>query len=349
MAKRQPIDLIAAILRCLVAGCVALTLASGPSAAAGTAIKIGRTKIPDISHLPIYLALETGLFREEGLDARLVAMPSRALVTAGLGGIIDFVPITSAGAQAALKGAPVRFVVGQSLYTPSAFISHRDIVSAEQLKGQILGLGRKGQTNYHDSESILRDSFNLVRGDDYRVVVIPDERDRIAALQKGEISAGLFSFVYAAKAEARGFKRLLRTGTYLPRATGAIWTTHGYLKTNRDTVRRFIRAIARATEIIHKDGRTTIDTIQKYLGLYDRTESKALWHSVRDIYSPDIPAPLLKSIFADRHQRLKQKGVWPRGKNPPPAERFVARRLLTGTLKTMRNSFETVDVSTRPH
>ena len=346
MVKRQRTNLFRGTLGSLIAGSIALMTAAGPAVGA-TSIKIGRTNVANVSHLPIYLAMETGLFEQEGLDARFVAMTESALVTAGLAGLIDFVPLPRAGAQAALKGAAVRFVVGQSLFSPSALIAARQITSVAQLKYRILGFGQMGQASYHDGEIILRDRFNLVLGEDYRAIAIPGERNRLAALEKGDIQAGLFSLVYAAKAEARGFKRLLRTGKFLPRVKGAVWTRKNYLKANRDTVRRFIRAVAKATDIIHTDGKTTVAVIQKYLGIYHPEETKALWLSVRDTFTADIPAPLLKNLFADRLRRLQQKGLWPRDRKSPNPEYFIARGLLSKTLNQMAHAFETIDVTNR--
>ena len=85
MAQTQNTDLFRGMTGNLIAGCFALLAATGPALCA-TAIKIGRTTIPNISHLPIYVAMETGLFRQEGLDAKFVALPARALATVGLGG-----------------------------------------------------------------------------------------------------------------------------------------------------------------------------------------------------------------------------------------------------------------------
>jgi len=342
MVTGQRIDTYRGPLSWLIAGCIAMIALAGPAAGA-TAVKIGRTNAAKISHLPIYLALETGLFKQEGLDVTFVTMTERALVTAGLSGTIDFVPLPRAGARAALKGAAVRFVAGQSLFSPSVLMAARRITSVAALRYQALGFGQIGQAQYHDGENILRDRFGLILGKDYQAVAIAGEIDRLAALERGDIQAGLFSLTYAAKAEARGFRRLLRTGILLPRIEGAVWTRASYVKTNRDTVRRFIRAVARATDIIHTDGRTTIAVIQRYLGIYDEEETKALWHSVRDIYSADIPASLLRDLFTGTRRRIERKGYWPPGRMPPNAEYYIARRLLTRTLHQRTHALETID------
>ena len=342
MVTCQRIDTYRGPLSCLIAGCIALVATTGPAAGAA-AVKIGRMNVANVSHLPIYLALETDLFKQEGLDATFVTMTERALMTAGLAGTIDFVPLPRAGAQAALKGAPVRFVVGQSVFSPSVLMAARQITSVAALRYRTLGFGQTGQAQYNDGENILRDRFELFLGQDYQAVSIAGEMDRLAALERGEIQAGLFSLIYAAKAEARGFRRLLRTGVLLPRIEGAIWTTASYLKANRVNVHRFIRAVARAMDIIHTDGRTTIAVIQKYFKIYDEKETKALWHSVRDIYSAEIPPSLLQDLFTDTRQRIEKKGFWPRGRMPPNAEYHIARRLLTRTLNQRTYYLETID------
>ncbi len=43
-----------------------------------------------------------------------------------------------------------------------------------------------------------------------------------------------------------GMKVLLRTGDYMQRAGGTFWTRKAYVDQNPETVKKFIRAIARA-------------------------------------------------------------------------------------------------------
>jgi hypothetical protein len=131
--------------------------------------------------------METGLFRQEELDAR--------------------------------------FVVGQSLFSPSVLMVPRQVTSVAQLRGQSLGFGQRGQASYQDGKTILRDRFTLLLGEDNQAISIPSEKDRFTALEKGYIQAGLFSFSYVAKPVARGFRRLLRTGLFLPRVKGTVWAT----------------------------------------------------------------------------------------------------------------------------
>jgi hypothetical protein len=63
-------------------------------------------------------------------------LPGRALVTAGLTGSIDFIPIPSGGSQAALSGAEIRYVVGESLKSQWLIVARPDITKPEDLKAR---------------------------------------------------------------------------------------------------------------------------------------------------------------------------------------------------------------------
>ena len=60
-------------------------------------------------------------------------MSGKALLTAGMGGAIDFVPIPGGGSQAILKGAPLRYVVGESLISQWAIVVHPSIKTVKDL------------------------------------------------------------------------------------------------------------------------------------------------------------------------------------------------------------------------
>ena len=95
---------------------VAIGLSFGCVAAqAQTKITVGKVVGGVGLHIPSYIAMDKGFFKEEGLDARFVELAGRPLMTAGLSGNVDFIPIPSGGAQAVLSGAKLRYIVGQSL------------------------------------------------------------------------------------------------------------------------------------------------------------------------------------------------------------------------------------------
>ena len=116
---------------------VALAALTAPAAAqAQTKITVGKIISGSGFHIPSYVAMDQGFYKAEGLDASFITLPGRALVTAGLTGSVDFIPIPSGGAQAALSGAEIRYVVGESLKSQWLIVARPDITKPEDLKGK---------------------------------------------------------------------------------------------------------------------------------------------------------------------------------------------------------------------
>ena len=86
-----------------------------PAAEQMPKIKVGRTIGGSGFHIPSYIAVDKGLFKAEGLDADFIAAQAGVLVRAAIAKEIEFVPIPGGGSEAMLKGAPLVFVVGESL------------------------------------------------------------------------------------------------------------------------------------------------------------------------------------------------------------------------------------------
>lgn len=321
-------------LTSVIAGALTLTIISA-DVLAQTKIRVGRTTGASGFHIPSYVAMDKGFFKKEGLDARYVAMSGKALVTAGIGGAVDFVPIPGGGSQATLRGADLRYVVGQSLISQWTIVVHPSIKSVEDLKGQTIGYGRAGSADYDEGEITLSQFFNMEVGRDYKVISFQDEVTRLAGLINGAIKGALLSFPHAAKAEVAGYKILLKTGNYLPRVGGTFWVTAKYHKENPETVRKFIRAIAGATQYLRENKAGSVPVIQKYFGIKEAKEAGFIWNNVHDQYGPDIPADLFKKLFDSRRKRMVSRGLWPKDKPLPDIEKYVARATLQSELRGM--------------
>jgi NitT/TauT family transport system substrate-binding protein len=317
------------------AGVALLAIGGGHAFAQATKITVGRTTGASGFHLPSYVAMDAGIFKKEGLDASFVAMTGKALVTAGIGGAIDFVPIPGGGSQASLKGAPLRYVVGQSLISQWAIVTPKTYTSVEQLKGKTCGSGRPGSADYDEGEIVLSKDFHMQVGKDYKVISFQGEPERIAALINGDIQCALVSFPHAAKAQLAGYKILLKTGEYLPRIGGTFWVTEKYLGAHKDTVQKFIRSIALAIQYIQDNKDGTAKVIQKYFGVKDPKEAAFIYDNLHNAYGPDIPDALFEDVFKSRMMAMQAKGLWPKDKKLPDVEKFVARGLLTDTLRGM--------------
>ena len=319
------------VLRSLaIAACGALFLAL--PASAQTKITVGMVVGGTGLHLPTYVAMERGFFKAEGLDARWIKLNGKALVTAGLAGEIDFVPIPSGGALAALHGAPLAYVVGQSLGSQWVIVTSKDIKKPEDLRGKTLAYGRAGAADYDEGATVFSRVFHMEPGKDYKVISFQAEPERVAALANGDVQGALMTIPAAVKAEKAGFKILFATSDYIHRLGGPIWTLRPYADKNPETVKAFIRAIAKAITDIRTDKQGVMAVLKDYLGIDDPQEASLLWDELHDTYEATMPPDLFREIFASHVTDLIKAGQWPKDKPVPDTEAFITRKLLDQAL-----------------
>jgi NitT/TauT family transport system substrate-binding protein len=311
---------------------VVTLVGAGAASAQAPKIKVGRTTGASGFHLPSYVAMDRGLFKAEGLDAEFVNMTAGEIVRATVAKEIDFAPIPGGSSEAMLKGAPLLFVVGQSLVSQWTLTTAASIQKVDDLRGKTLGLGRPGSADYSELIVLLGKFFKLEQGRDYKILTFRGEPERIAALISGSIQGAALSFPHAARAEAEGLKVLVRAGDHLPRLGGTVSTHRDHVRDRRDVVKRFIRAVARAADYIRTEKAGTIEVIQKHFQIQDPRVAENLYTQLRDKFAPQIPKDLFRQLFDS--VATPELG-WPPDKPLPDVERFVARDLLHEVLREM--------------
>lgn len=309
--------------------CVVLFTTTNIATAGTTAL--GRTAEPTLAHLPTYVAFEKKLFRSEGLSVKMIPLTGRALISAGVKGAIDFVPIEGRGAQAALSGTRLKFIVGQSVMAHAVLAVRKNIKTVDDLKKRNIAIGEIDGFRLE----LLRPLIQLRFGSRWKFYEEPSEITRVTGLTD-DVYQGIFvSPRFAAKAIQQGHRVLAKIGDTRPYLSGTVWVRADYLSKNRSTVTKFIRAIARATEIIHRDKDAVAPVIMKYFKIVDPREANQIWKIVRGQFTPDIPLTLVDQLFRDRLDLMARRGFKRTKKTPKTFEQFVARRLLSSTLKNL--------------
>lgn len=317
------------------AAAAGLALALG-AAQAQTKITIGKVLSGNGFHIPTYVAMDRGFYKEEGLDARFISMTGGALVKAALAGNIDFVPIPSGGAQAALSGAEIRYVVGSSLKSQWLFAARPEIRTGADLKGKTVGYGRQGAADYDEGAAVLLRAYKMAPGKDYKVISFPGETERIAALINGDIAAGLISVAHAPKAINAGMHVVLRTGDFIQRAGGTVWARKAYVDQNPETVKKFVRAIAKAVMFFREDRAGSIPILRNHLGIDNDRDAGIVWDQLHNTFGAEIPAEQFRQILESRRKTMIAAKQWAPDKPLPDPEQYIARSLLDPTLKEMK-------------
>jgi NitT/TauT family transport system substrate-binding protein len=325
-------DLLFARTAC--AGCFLVLAIAGAGAETNT-LRVGKVIAGNGFHIPSYVAMDRGFYKAEGLDAQFVVLQGRPLVTAALSGNVDVAPIPSGGAQAALSGAAITYIVGESLKSQWTIVVPASINKVEDLKGKAVGYGRTGGADYDEGAAVLARFFHMEVGKDYKVISFQSEPDRIAALINGDIQGALLSVPHAAKAAAAGMKVLLRTGDYIQRAGGTFWSRKEFVDANPQTAKKFIRAIARAVMYFRDNKAGSIPILRNHLGIDNDQEAGLIWEELHDAFGAEIPPELFREILESRRETMIAARQWPPDKPLPDPEQFVARKLLESTLDEM--------------
>jgi ABC-type nitrate/sulfonate/bicarbonate transport system substrate-binding protein len=301
-----------------------------------TKITIGKVIGGDGFHVPTYVALDQGFFKVEGLDASLVELDPRSQVTGVLSGNLTCAPIPSGGAQAALSGAKIMYIVGESLKSQWTITTRKDIAKPEDLKGKVLGYGRQGGADYDEAQAVLHRFFHMDVGKDYKVISFQGEPERIAAMTNNDIQGASLSIPHAAVAEQAGLKILLRTGDYIPRAGGTIWCSAEFVQKNPETVKKIVRAIAKAVMYFRTNKQGSVAALRHHIGsIKTDDEAGLIWDQLHNTFGAEVPADLFREIFESRRLTMIAARQWPEDKPLPDPEGFLARNLLDPTLKDM--------------
>ena len=326
------------MLRFLLAPAAALTLAVplAVTAHAQTKVTIGKVIGGDGFHIPTYVALDEGFFKDEGLDASLMELQPSSQVAAVLSGNLDCAPIPSGGAQAALSGGKIMYIVGESLKSQWTITTRQDISKPEDLKDKTIGMGRPGGADYDEAQAVLHRFFHMDSGKDYKVISFQGEPERIAAMINNDIQGASLSIPHAAVAEQAGLKVLLRTGDYIPRAGGTIFCMQSLVEQHPDTVKKIIRATAKAVMYFRTNKEGSIKVLEHHIGSIKTDEQAGIiWDQLHESFGAEVPPDLFREILESRRLTMIAARQWPEDKPLPDPEQFLARDLLDSTLKEM--------------
>jgi NitT/TauT family transport system substrate-binding protein len=340
-SSASPLEIKETIMRFLrvpfaLAVTIGFVLTCAVSAQAQTKFTIGKVVGGDGFHIPTYVAVDEGMFKAEGLDASLVELQPNSQVAAVLSGNLDCAPIPSGGAQAALSGAKIMYIVGESLKSQWTLVTGKNVNDAAELKEKTIGLGRPGGADYDEVQAVLHRFFHMDAGKDYKVISFQAEPERIAALSNGDIQGAGLSIPHAVVAQQAGLKILLRTGDYIPRAGGTIFCMQSFVEQHPDTVKKVIRAIAKAVMYFRTNKEGSMKVMEKEIGsIKNDTDAGLIWDQLHNSFGAEVPADLFKEILESRRQTMIAARQWPADKPLPDPESFLARNLLESTLKEM--------------
>ena len=219
-----------------------------------------------LSVFPALVSIRKGFYKNEGLEVDMVLMQPTIAVKALISGDADYLLAWGSAVRAAVTGVPIKAVVGMASRPLHVLIARPDIRTPKELKGKIIGVDAVAGTVDYLSRVSLR-HFGMEPAKDAKIIVIGDSSTRAAALRAGSIDATPIDVSLAVKAEEEGFKRLLHLGDIIELPLTGLAVMDKHLQTQRDQVKRVVRATVRGTRFMKQNRKDTIQMLSDYLHL----------------------------------------------------------------------------------
>jgi ABC-type nitrate/sulfonate/bicarbonate transport system substrate-binding protein len=223
---------------------------------------------------PAVVAIRKGFYKEEGLEADKVQMQPAVAVKALISGDIDYLLAWGSSIRAAVTGVPIKAVIGMASRPLHVLIARPDIKSPRDLKGKIIGVDSVAGTVDYLSRVAVR-NFGFEPEKDVKIIVTGESPTRLAALHAGSIDATPIDVAFAMKAEDEGFRRLLYLGDIIELPLSGIAVMEKKLQTQREQVKKVVRATLRGTRFMKQNRAETIQMLSEYLRITPSQATKA--------------------------------------------------------------------------
>ena len=261
--------------------CVGVLLLSGAV--------FGQTAVPILniivgaSHLPLWLAVDHGLFEKQGLRP-LVTVVDSAELDRRLG--ID-APLAVVGAAAAIaataSGHPMKMLMPlNNAATTSMLMARRGVDSVSAMKGKRLAVARVGTGFWLTAMLALQHLGVDSTRDEIRFVEVGDLPAIVAALRAGAADAAVVDAAQGRELKTEGFATLLDMGAEkIIGVPSVLAASADYVARDEVTVERVVQALIEgiAFGLAPRNRDIAVQTLAGRMGLANRATADIAYHT----------------------------------------------------------------------
>jgi NitT/TauT family transport system substrate-binding protein len=243
---------------------------------------------------PLWIAKEAGLFKDYGIDARLIYMEGgRLSIQSLLSNSTQFMTGDAVSALAAIaSGADIVLLASAKNVLPYVFAVVKDIRRPQELKGKIIATSQIGGRAGEIARMVIR-NVGLDPDKDVTYLAVGGTVSRLAALSTGKVHAAPISQIVVPVAEERGLSIMQLEP--IPLIVDALWTARKFAEENPQVVQNVLRGYIRAIATLAKDREKSIDVMRKYMRSLDARVVPGAYERYREEMDR-VPIPSEKAI-----------------------------------------------------
>jgi len=247
-------------------------------------------KVPYVSlsatRAPLWIAEAAGLFKKQHLDVQLLYIPGGSVLMqtmlSGDAGISNMAPPAAITAWA--KGADLAVVAVCINRLLHVVMASPEIKRPEDLRGKKIGISRYGSLTDLSLREALR-YYKLRPDKDVAIIQSGGQSERVSAMKAGALDGALLLADSMFQAEKLGFHPVIELSKLpIEYPADGIVVRKQLLRTNRDAVKRFLKAWVEGIKILKTDRDFSIKVLGKYL----RTEDQEILAKSYEIYRTGI-------------------------------------------------------------
>ena len=216
------------------------------------------------THLPVWIAKETGIFARNGLDVQIIRAQAAVATMSLISGEVGFIQAAApAVVLSNLSGSGTVYVASGYVGLDYWLVSLPKIKNGEQLKGGIVGVSGLTGASFTATQLALK-KLGLNPSKDVSILAVGGTPERLAALRSGRIQATLLNPPTIFMAERQGF-HILADVSNLPFQNNGVVATRKFIREQPNVVRRYVKSQIEAVHVMKTDRKTGLKVFTKHL------------------------------------------------------------------------------------
>lgn len=262
--------------------------ASAASQAPTTKIVVSYSEVFG-NFLPLWVAKDAGIFRNNGLDVDLKFIASTTSLPALLSGQTQIAGVGgSAILNAVTSGANLEVIAEQAPTFPYLFMAASTVKTPADLKGLKVGVSKFGSAS-DVATRVALNKMGLMPEKDVTIIQVGTTQNRAAALQSGAIQGAVSQPPESLGLEKQGAHTLFDLAAqHLPGANGSYGLQRAWAADHHGVVQKFIDSLVEGTARMRSDQAYSLAELEEYY----KSSDKAAMQATYDFYKSEIIPPL---------------------------------------------------------